>query len=89
MVTPVHKNTIALLILIVCNVTFGMLAKYIIGNFSRIFDLFDPPKIALCCAQDNLGGQKKSWPHRKTPRNRRFVFYHKKMTSRTIRNNGA
>ncbi len=38
MVTPIHKNTNAMLILIVCDVIFCMLTKHIIGDFSRFFE---------------------------------------------------
>ncbi len=38
MIAPVHKNTNAPLILIVCDVIFCMLAKHIIGEFSRLFE---------------------------------------------------
>jgi hypothetical protein len=50
MVAPVHKNTNAPLILIVCDVIFCMLAKHIFGDFSRFFEGgldFLEPKIAL------------------------------------------
>jgi|LakMenEpi03Aug12_release.lakeMendotaPanAssembly.Ray.scaffolds.fasta_scaffold521943_1 hypothetical protein len=61
MVTPVHKNTIALLILIVCNVTFGMLAKYIIGNFSGFFEgapTFLTPKLPFAALRTIWGSKK-------------------------------
>jgi hypothetical protein len=69
MVAPVHKNTNAPLILIVCDFIFCMLAKHIFGDFSRFFEgvsTFLNPKLPF-----NLGF-KKSWSPRKTPRNRRL-----------------
>jgi len=57
MVSPVHKNTNAPRILIVCDVIFWMLPKRIISEFTR-FSGGPHPKIALRCAQDYLGVKK-------------------------------
>jgi hypothetical protein len=74
-VAPLHKTN-APLIPIVCDIIFCMLAKQIIGEFSRFLSFFHP-KIALCTLDKPLEIDD-------------YLFCpHKKITSRTIRNNGA
>jgi len=69
MVAPVYNSTNVRLILIDCDVIFCMQKKHynqlILGVFRGGLDLFDP-KIALRCAQDNLG-VKKVLAHSKSP----------------------
>jgi len=93
MVALEHKSTNAPLILIVCDVTFCILAKHIIGNFSRFFEEASTcwtPKIALRCAKDNLEVEKVLAPSKKPIKIADHVFCtHKKITSRTITNSGA
>jgi hypothetical protein len=69
-----------------------MLAKHIVGDFSRFFEgasTFLTPKLPFA-ALKTIRGSKKFWPPQKPIENTNYALSpHKKITSYTIRNSGA